>query len=255
MLASLPMYDLPEVREATDAFWAAIARAYGVEGGLTRGEDWTQPWRDPELLFSQTCGYPFTHEYKGVLTYVGTPHYRADGCEGPNYCSIVFARQAVPLDAMKGKVAAFNNRDSMSGMLALQLVSAPLAREGKFFRRAIETGGHFASLRAVQSGDADVCAIDCVTVAYARRYRPQALEGLTEIARSPLVPGLPYVTRVGNLLRLKEAIQTVLQDSLQQKLCNDLLLSGFTQLNASAYQVIPELEDRMRRSGGLILLS
>ncbi len=34
MLASLPMYDLPEIRDQTDAFWAALAKAYGVKGEL-----------------------------------------------------------------------------------------------------------------------------------------------------------------------------------------------------------------------------
>ena len=63
--------------------------------------------------------------------------------------------------------------------------------DGRFFARAIETGGHLNSLAAVREGRADVCAIDCVCVALARRYRPEALEGLVEIARSPAVPGLP----------------------------------------------------------------
>ncbi len=253
MLASLPMYDLPELREATDAFWAAIAQAYGVKGSLTRGDDWTAPWRAPALLFSQTCGYPFTHDYKGVLTYVATPNYSADGCHGPNYCSIVFAREEVPLDALKNKVAAFNNRDSMSGMLALQLVFAPLAREGRFFAGAVETGGHFASLGAVRNGDADVCATDCVTVAYARRYRPQALEGLVEVARSPSVPGLPYVTRSGDPLRLRDALQYVLHNAQYQSLCNELLLTNASELEVSTYRIIPELEDAMLQNGGLIL--
>ena len=83
------------------------------------------------------------------------------------------------------RVAAVNTPDSMSGMLALKLVFAPLAEQGRFFSRAVETGGHLASLAAVQSGDADVCAIDCVCVAMAKRYRPSALEGLVEIGRSP----------------------------------------------------------------------
>ena len=32
MIASLPMYDLPETRSATDALWAGIARHLRAEG-------------------------------------------------------------------------------------------------------------------------------------------------------------------------------------------------------------------------------
>ena len=31
-VASLPMYDLPELREATDAWWRGLARAFAAEG-------------------------------------------------------------------------------------------------------------------------------------------------------------------------------------------------------------------------------
>ena len=50
---------------------------------------------------------------------------------------------------------------------------------------------------AVRDGKADVCSIDAVCVAQARRYRPDYLDGLVEIARSPMVPSLPYVTTLG----------------------------------------------------------
>ncbi len=253
MLASLPMYDFPEIREATDSFWAAIAKAYGTSGGLTRDEDWTAPWRNPDLLFSQTCGYPFTHEYAGVLKYVATPHYAADGCDGPNYCSIIFARKSAPLETFRGKIAAFNNRDSMSGMLALQLVFAPMARQGQFFTRAIETGGHLGSLQALQEGRADVCATDCVTVALLKKYCPQVLDGLVEIVRSPSVPGLPFVTRGGNVPGLREAIAEVMQSPATRNLRDSLLLLNVSVLSETAYDVIKNIESRMNLQGGLLL--
>ncbi len=84
-------------------------------------------------LFSQACGYPFTHEFKDLLKYIATPHYAVPGCQGANYCSFIFARFDQPLDSFRGGIAAVNNPDSMSGMLALKLVFAPFATEGKFF--------------------------------------------------------------------------------------------------------------------------
>src|SRR5260221_137779 len=162
MIASLPMYDWPEVREATDRWWRGIASHLGVSLALSRDEDYASVWRRSGLLLSQTCGYPFTHEFKGKLKLVATPHYGADGCEGPNYRSIIFARETKPLAAFRGCIAGVNGPDSMSGMLALKLVFQPLAREGRFFAKTIETGGHIASMKAVREGLVDVCAIDAV---------------------------------------------------------------------------------------------
>ncbi len=253
MLATLPMYDFPEVRAATDQFWAALAKRLGTAIHLTRDDDWTAAWGQPDLLFSQTCGYPFTHDYRDRLKLVATPHYHADGCDGPNYCSILFARKAKSLKGFWGQVAAFNNRDSMSGMLALKLVFAPLADTGQFFSRAIQTGGHFASLAAVQSGDADICAIDCVTVAFARRHRPQALAGLVEVARSPHVLALPYVTVAGDVDVLQDVLANVLDDENLAPMRTALMLETCSLSNAEDYDDIIALEVVMELRGGLKL--
>src|SRR5687767_719018 len=98
MSMSLPMYDWPEVREATDAWWAGLARHLGLSGRLRRDCDHTAAWNDPGLLFRQTCGYPLTHAYRDRLTLIATPHYAAEGCEGPYYRSSILAREALPLE-------------------------------------------------------------------------------------------------------------------------------------------------------------
>jgi ABC-type phosphate/phosphonate transport system substrate-binding protein len=234
------MYDLPEIRDATDGFWQDIANAYGAESPLTRGEDHAAPWRDPALLFSQTCGYPLTHEFADTLTYIATPHYAADGCDGPNYCSILFARENLPLEELGNKKAAFNSTDSMSGMLALKLMLNTTE-----LKHTIETGSHVASLTAVQKGKADICAIDCVTVELLRNHRPSALQGLVEIARSPKVPGLPYVTRGGDVEKLRRILINV---STTQN-AKALLINGISVLPAGSYNVILKLEDDLNGKG------
>ena len=246
------MYDWPEVRHATDALWQAIARRLGVSSHLVRHGDYAALWRDPALGFSQTCGYPFTHAFKDRLAYVATPHYACDGCDGPDYCSIVFAREAKPLAAFKGTRAAVNTPDSMSGMLALKLVFAPHADKGRFFAEAVWSGGHIASLIAVRDGAADVCAIDAVCVALAQRYRPALLEGLVEIARSPKVPGLPFVTALaGDADRLRAALADVFADPALADAREALFLNGLSHLAPTAYDRIPELERAMELGGGL----
>jgi ABC-type phosphate/phosphonate transport system substrate-binding protein len=247
------MYDLPEVRAATETFWQATAARLGISVPLDRPDDWMEAWRRPDLLFSQTCGYPLTHEFAGKLRLVATPHYAAPGCDGPRYCSLLMAREKRPLPAFRGAVAAFNSRDSMSGMLALKAMFAPFAQEGAFFSRAVETGGHLVSLASLQEGKADVAAIDCVTVAYVRRYRPQALAGLVEVGRSPPVPGLPYVTAGGNIDRLRHALIEVFADDSLAETRQALLLDGLSILSEADYAVIPRMESAMEAAGGLDL--
>jgi ABC-type phosphate/phosphonate transport system substrate-binding protein len=254
MIASLPMYDWPEVHGATEAWWRGFSRHLGVTLELDRNPDHFAAWHRDDLFFSQTCGYPFSHEFKDLLKYIGTPHYAVPGCEGATYCSFIFARVDQPLDAFRGGIAAVNNPDSMSGMLALKLAFAPFAREGRFFASAIESGSHVNSMIAVRDGLADVCAIDAVCVALARRYRPDHLEGLVEIARSPSVPALPYVTRSGDIDAMRAVLVAAFADSELQECREQLFLSGHSVLRPKAYERITDLESEMQRAGGLDLL-
>lgn len=258
MIASLPMYDWPELRAATDAWWAGLARHLGLTCGLDRTPDHAASWRRPELRFSQTCGYPFTHALKGRLRLVATPHYAVDGCAGPDYCSLVLAREQRPLKTFAGARAAVNTPDSMSGMLALKIVFAPHAADGRFFGSVLETGGHAASLAAVRAGHADVCAIDAVCVGLARAYRPDDLAGLIEIARSPPAPGLPYVTSAERSDREVEAMRAGLRAAFADQALDGprkaLFLSGLSVLSASAYDRIVDLERSVERAGGFELI-
>jgi ABC-type phosphate/phosphonate transport system substrate-binding protein len=263
---SLPMYDWPEVRDATDAWARGMARHLRAQGfaeaplELLRREDYSQAWQSSELMLSQCCGYPLVHFYAGALTPVLTPHYAVEGCSGPAYSSLVFVRSADSihtLTELRGRISAINGRESMSGMLALKLVFGPLADNGQFFASTIETGGHAGSLAAVLRGGADVCAVDAVCVALARRYRPELLAGLTEIARSPLVPGLPYVTASRRspqeLVRMRQAIAAAFVDPELQPARDALFLSGCSPLDRSDYAIIAALERNLESHGGLAL--
>jgi ABC-type phosphate/phosphonate transport system substrate-binding protein len=244
MIASLPMYDWPEIREATDQWWAGIARHMSVHADLWRSEDFQAAWSNPDLMFSQTCGYPFTHAFRGQLQLVATPHYAAAGCEGPNYCSFIFTRNTAPIATFRGAKAAINGMDSMSGMLALKLAVG----ENDFFGSEIITGSHIASLQAVQTGEADICAIDAICVALARRHRPELLKGLNIISASPQVPGLPYVTRQNEVSKLRHALKNALADPELQHARETLLIAGASELPVSAYDIILKLENDLRHT-------
>lgn len=254
MFATLQMYDFPEARDATDAWWAAIARRAGVAVALSRPEDYMGAWARSDLVFSQTCGYPFTHGFRGALTLVGTPHYAVPGCEGFRYRSIVFARGERPPADYRGATAAVNTPDSMSGMLALKAFFAGHARGGQFFGRVVLSGGHLKSLALLQAGGADVCAIDAVCVEYARRFHPELLGDLHVVGQSPLVPGLPYVTREADPRRWQEAVAACCADPELADVRARLMISGFTATKPSDYDAILRLEEDVERQGGLALL-
>jgi ABC-type phosphate/phosphonate transport system substrate-binding protein len=241
LVASLPMYDWPEIRPYTDEFWAGLAR-YGLFDTALARRNYRDVWHQSELIFSQTCGYPFTHEFKGLLQYVATPHYAADGCDGANYCSIIFARDEQPLPEFFGATVAINSTDSMSGMLAMKVAIAPFLKSGEFFKRCKISGSHRNSLAAVQSHFADICAVDSVCVGLAKKHCPETLEGLVEISRTVSVPGLPYVTRAGDPAALVTALKNTFADPSLAAAREALLLKDFSVLAPNAYDKITELE-------------
>src|SRR5262245_1551480 len=242
-LASLPMYDLPELRAATAAWWQGLARAFRREGiadvpdDLERRPSYRDAWPAPDLLFSQTCGYPLMHALAGRVELVATPCYGAEGCEGPSYCSfvIVGADSAVrAIEDLRGLRCAINGHDSQSGCNALRSLVATVARGGRFFGGVAVAGSHTASLATVASGQADVAAIDCVTHGLVARYRPQALAGTRVLCRTASAPSLPYVTRAGAdadlVRRLRGGLERAFADAASAEARYALLLEGAAML-------------------------
>ncbi len=255
MLATLPMYDLPEIKAATDNLWQALGKRLGSDIRLNREINLVDAWRQPDLLFSQTCGFPLTHEFRGVLKYVATPHYAADGCHGAYYSSLLFARESQPLEKFRNMRAAVNTADSMSGMLALKVMVAPFASNRRFFSKSILTGSHMNSLRWVREDKADICAIDAVTAAHIRQHRPDLLQDLAVVEQSPMVPALPFVSRCGDINLIQQVLQDVIADDTLRATREALLLTGMSVLPADAYAVIASHERRMQGSGGVDLFT
>jgi ABC-type phosphate/phosphonate transport system substrate-binding protein len=261
VLASLPMYDFPEVSYATDAWWRGVASALQRAGldtvpeALTRDPD-VDVWHSQELLLSQTCGYPLTHALAGVVELVATPVYSASGCSGADYCSLIVVSENNPAAALadlRGGVCAYSRRHSHSGYNALRAAVAPLADDGAFFSRVVESGGHPVSIELVATGEADVCAVDCVTHALLAKYRPDALDGTRVLGATERAPGLPYVTRAGidddGLCRLRDGLQMAFSDPQLADVRDALLLAGMQVLGDDAYQRIDDMEDSARATG------
>jgi ABC-type phosphate/phosphonate transport system substrate-binding protein len=255
-VANLAMYDLPELRAATDALWQGMAHGFRragiaeVPAVLERDLPYRETWQHPALLFAQTCGYPLTHALAGRVRVVATPCYRAEACEGPNYCSIVIVRAdhpATDLAALRGARCVVNSPDSQSGYSALRALIAPLGEKGRFFAGVTVGGSHLASIAAVAAGKADIAAIDCVTHALVARHRPHALAGTRVLARTAAAPGLPYITRGDAdddlVQRLRDGLIEVFADPGLAAARDALLLRDAVLLPADAYQRIIDLEN------------
>lgn len=255
MIAALPMYDLPEARDATDAWWSVLRRSLRGAGlaetpeNLTRTPNVTDSWTMPGLLFTQTCGYPFTHDWSDKLRLVATPRYDAEGCVATSYSSAFIVAEtnaAETLEDLRGQCIAFNARHSQSGFNAPRASIAPLARDGTFFGVAKQSGGHRQSMAMVRAGEADVCAVDCVTWAMHRRHAPEVIDGLRVLDWSGSAPNLPYVTAIQRddetVLRLRDGLATAFAAPDGHAAREALFLEGFDVLGPEAYQAIDAME-------------
>ena len=258
--ASLPMYRVPD--GALAAFWRGLRTHLRTQGFADTPERLEAPvdllghWLAPDLLFSQTCGYPLVTSLAGRVRYVATPCYRAEGCQGPLYSSALVVRaedDARSLADLRSRRAAINGRDSQSGSNTLRAAVAPLAHGGRFFSDVIETGAHRASLEAVRQNRADIASIDAVTLALARRDEPELVQGLRVLVFTDPAPGLPFVTALStgpeDVARLRAALAAACADPDFVPARNAMLLEGVEVLPAEAYARITEQQERAVRLG------
>lgn len=262
MIASLDMYDLPEVRGATDAWWTALARGFRDEGLsdvpeiLTRLGDESAAWTRPDLFFTQICGYPLRKRYKTALRVVGTPCYAAEGCTGPRYSSAVIVRRGSGIRSLadlEGRRLAYNSPLSQSGMSAFRALLSDAGAEPGFFDAAIMSGGHRHSVALVSRGDADTAAIDCVTWALLQKHAAEECSGVEVLAWTPDAPGLPYAVSVQTddttVEALRRGISRALEDPTSNAARELLLISGFSALTDHDYVQIDEMETRAAEKG------
>ncbi|HMB48191.1 MAG TPA: PhnD/SsuA/transferrin family substrate-binding protein [Afifellaceae bacterium] len=247
LVAALSMYDWPSVRHANDSLWRAMAGALRARGlaaddELQRGRPDGEIWRDGNLLFAQTCGYPFIRELTGHVRLVATPCYAVDGCVGTSYSSHIVVRCGEPtgtLPEYAGRTVAINSFCSQSGFAALHAACAAAGGTAPFFSRCVMSGSHLASLQAVAAGDADLAAIDAVCWAAARRDCPGLAVRLKSIGTTPLTPGLPFITAAGRsdteLDLIRDALAECLAGPQTAEARRTLFIDGAEVLEAADY--------------------
>jgi ABC-type phosphate/phosphonate transport system substrate-binding protein len=252
---ALPMYNVtPGLQQAWEQLMHALVAGLRLRGWtghmhLATGiPDLMAFWAAPDLLLSQTCGYPLATRLRGAVHLLGTPAFNLPYCAGLRYCSVLLVREDAglrSLEDLRGKRAVFNEAHSQSGMNALRHCVAPLARDGGFFGGVCATGSHRLGMEAVQSGQADVVAIDCVHYAYAKRDAPERVAGLRVLQTSRQVPGLPFIASghldESELLELKQVLYGL--PAAHPDLAAQLALVSIEPTRLADYQPILEMEN------------
>lgn len=243
MIASLMMYQRPELAAAHDRFWQAI-RANLVSAGIAAPESLSQDaeefsvWRHPDLVLSQTCGMPYRLWLHDTVALVGTPDYGLEGCAPGYYRSALVVRADDARDDIAAFIAArfaYNQTFSQSGFAAPYFHVAPL---GVFFTDRLHTGQHLESARAVAEGRADIAALDAVTWRNIKAFEPFASH-LRVLEWTAPTPGLPLITANGrNSDEVFHAVQSAIA-TLSTTDAKALRIKGLIRIPKEAYLSIP----------------
>lgn len=251
--AALPMYDWPETACAWDAVWAAIraelARA-GIDAAreLRRDDDPHAGWLSPDLVVGHTCGWPYLWMLRDQVTPFARFDFDIATARAGDYHSVFVMRAdraltaAGPRDlaalvARPETIVAINSTLSQSGYRALgecftSVFTIPHAR-------ALITGSHRESVRAIAEGRADIAAVDAVSWRLARGYDAAAAQ-LTVVTRSADAPGLPLIIANG-LARHREAVWRAVVEGVARaprEVRSNLGLRGVVPASDADYAVL-----------------
>lgn len=261
LTASLPMYNLPEMRERNASFWQAVAAEAGISGHrLPDGLSFERPpvpeRIGPDVVFSQTCGYPLRTIYRGQARLLGTPTYDAPGCGPGTHRAFILVRESSAYDTLqdlRGTAFALNSRHSNSGMNLPRLLFARLADRRPFFGSVVETGSHPASMQRVKAGELDACSVDCLTFAFFRDHRPEAVVGLRVVAETCSSPTIPFITAAatpsGQVEALRAALLRVAADPARRKVLEALRIREIAPADVDSYEKLLDIEREAARLG------
>src|SRR5471032_51604 len=254
-IAELLMYVAPEpIRQANERWLALILERLNSTRLEAQNLSLPDIWLSPDLLLTQTCGYPLMTALRGQVRVVGRPRYELPDANGGNHCSLLISRAD---DARRTLPAFFDSRgvingeDSNSGMNLLRHRLAPLHREGRFFASVGISGSHRESLRWLRDDLADLAAIDSVTFAYLARHAEAEVAGLRVIARSAFSPTLPYITAASASDEQIERLRRVMNEALRElpDVAEILGLREVLPATESDYQIVLDYQQEAEALG------
>lgn len=244
MIASLPMYNQPDCLPATDRYWALIRDGMRNNGHLAPDSlsmdvpDLAAHWQRPDLVLSQTCGFPFRSVLHGKVTLIGAPDFGVAGCPPGYYRSVFIARPDDPrntLIAFQDAQFTYNDALSQSGWAAPQNHAKAA---GFQFRNTAQSGSHIVSALSVLQGRADIAAIDAVSWRHLQRNNA-SLAALRVVELTDPTPGLPYIAALGADRAAVFAAIAAAISALAPQDRETLGLKGIVPLPAEAYLAVP----------------
>jgi len=248
LVVAFPMYQRPELGPAFDALWSTTRDLLRTEGVVApdvltvTDEDLLSFWKRPDLLLSQTCGFPFRHFLKDCVTLVGSPDFGLEGCPAGYYRSVLIVHHDDPrrnLCEFQGATLVCNDVHSQSGYTA-PLVAA--RRVGLNFGRVITSGAHIASARMVARSSADIAAIDAVTWRHITRFDVWS-NSLRVLGWTEPTPGLPFITAFAPLAPTLGRCLARAIESMPRLLRDQLTLQGLVRLDARHYLSVVDAPD------------
>ncbi|MBV6824968.1 phosphate/phosphite/phosphonate ABC transporter substrate-binding protein [Pseudomonas sp. PD9R] len=254
-IAELLMYVAPEpIRQANERWLTRILERLGATRRSAEGLSLMDLWLSPQLLLTQTCGYPLMTALRGQVRVLGRPRYELPDSTGGNHCSLLLSRaddQRRTLPDFRGSRGVINGEDSNSGMNLLRHRLAPLHRDGQFFSRVGISGSHRESLRWLREDLSDLAAIDSVTFAYLARHAANEVCGLRVVGRSALSPTLPFVTAATVTDEQAENLRQVMNQALRElpEVVEALGLHEVLAAGESDYQVVLDYQQEAEALG------
>ncbi len=204
------MFDLPELSDTNDTWWAGICGHIAALGGDSRPirskpADLIEHWLQRDLVLSQTCGWPLITSLRDGVQTLGRFTVRDVSDETGFYESKIVVAPGVALDRPLRVV--INNADSLSGRISLGVA---LSRNGYVAQSIRVSGSHRNSLAMLRKGEADIAAIDGLTWALIGDVAPHERTDLTVVGNGPRIPFLPYITGLQTSASDVSALQAAL---------------------------------------------
>ena len=219
--AELPMYPITEpVQQANERWLSRTLALLDVQRLPNPSSDLHTLFRAPQLLLTQTCGYPLITALRGQVQLIGRPDFDLPHSYNGQHHSLLLVREDNPqhsLETLRGSRGAANSLDSNTGMNLLRHALAPWQRNGRFFHSLELSGSHRQSLAWLREGRVDLVAVDSVTFAYLALYAPEDVAGVRILQTSAPSPTLPYITAgdARQAERIRQALNQALRDEPQ----------------------------------------
>jgi ABC-type phosphate/phosphonate transport system substrate-binding protein len=251
--AELLMYPAPEpVREASERWLARTLRLLEGERLPWADTDLHTLFRSPNLLLTQTCGYPLMTQLRGQVRLLGRPDFDLPHSHNGEHCSLLLVRADEPrnsLQDMCGCRGAANSLDSNTGMNLLRHALAPWQQDGRFFASLAVSGSHRQSLAWLREGRVDLIAVDSVTFAYLALYAPEEVAGVRILQTSAPSPTLPYISAADQqqVQRIRAALNQALLD--EPEVAQVLRIRQVLPASEADYQVLLDYQCQAAEHG------